>query len=393
MPESWAMKVAPSRLGYAADDIPGPVSIADGDVRLLIAPANYAGQGHAWARSAARLAGVSAVNLTVARTGDFGFLSDFTVPGPVFRWSQRWSRAHLDVLRERFSHVVIEAERSMLGVVHDHDLRREAAWLDGAGIARAYASHGSDLRLPSRHAALDPWSPFRDREWPLLETLERNAARNAAFLAEQGRPVFVPTPELLLDVADARWLPIVVDPSSWRLDTLPLQRRRPVVVHAPTSPQLKGTHLVEPTLRRLHDEGVISYRPVSGIPHRDMLALYASADVVLEQFRLGNYATTAIEAMAAGRLVIGHVSDQVRDVVRSSTGRELPVVEADPSALEAVLRDVAARPDEYAARAAGGPAFVDAVHDGRHSAEVLARFLSSPSGAGYDRPMRNEEGS
>jgi hypothetical protein len=91
------------------------------------------------------------------------------------------------------------------------------------------------------------------------------------------------------------------------------------------------------------------------------------------------YSVTAVEAMAAGRLVVGHVHDQVRDHVRGVTGLDVPVVEATPATLDEVLRDVTARRDHYRQIAGRGPAFVAAVHDGALSARVLAPFLGVPA--------------
>ncbi|WP_396656721.1 glycosyltransferase [Microbacterium sp.] len=374
LPESFAYRLAGARLGYDPADIPDPISIDRAPIRLLVAPANYAGQGHAWARSASRAPGVAAVNLDVVRPGGYSFPADFRVPQGVYAGSRSWSRAHLSALGDGFTHVLIEAELPILGAVLGHDLQREGRWLDDHGIARAYVSHGSDLRLPSRHAALDRWSPFRDPDWELVPVLERKARENAAFLRDQARPVFVPTPELLLDVPEATWLPIVVDPEQWAMSSAALRRSRPVVVHAPTNVTIKGTALVAPVLERLHDEGVIEYRAVPKVSHSAMPAVYEDADIVLEQFRLGTYATTAIEAMAAGRLVIGHVSEQVRAEAQRVARRELPILEGDPGCLEDVLRQVAADPEAYREQAESGKAYVAAVHDGSESARVVSAF-------------------
>jgi hypothetical protein len=53
----------------------------------------------------------------------------------------------------------------------------------------------------------------------------------------------------------------------------------------------------------------------------------------------------------------------------------VPVLEATPLTLEAVLRSVLADPAATADLAASGPEFVRELHDGRVSAGVLATFL------------------
>ncbi|MEK8228004.1 hypothetical protein NKG05_20815 [Oerskovia sp. M15] len=87
---------------------------------------------------------------------------------------------------------------------------------------------------------------------PVLEELTQT---NRQVLESLGLPVFVSTPDLLLDVPGATWCPVVVEPGTWRTEETPLHRARPLVVHAPSRAVIKGTALIEPVLRALHDEG------------------------------------------------------------------------------------------------------------------------------------------
>ncbi|TFV94948.1 hypothetical protein [Orlajensenia leifsoniae] len=377
LPEPIRVRLVPHTLGYRAADLPAAIRPPAGEVRLLIAPANYAGQGFEWARAAERLSGVGAANLVISRGIDRGFRADHRVAENVAVDSEWWYRRHAAAVLEGFTHVLVEAERPILGGYCAGDVRREAGELRAAGLVVGYVSHGSDLRLPSRHAAREEWSPFRDQDWPLLPVLEETARGNAAFLAEQDATVFVSTPELVLDHPGAIWLPVVVDPARWSNATPVLRGGIPVVMHAPTNSVIKGTELIEPTTRRLHDEGVIDYRRIEGVPASDMPATLAMSDIILEQFRLGIYSATAIEAMAGGRLVIGYLSEQVRDHVRNLTGLEVPIVQATIDTLDVVLRDVATHPERYRAVAERGPMFAAAVHDGALTASVLEPFLRS----------------
>ncbi|MGM7672157.1 hypothetical protein [Microbacterium sp. A93] len=309
--------------------------------------------------------------------GDYGFPADYTLPEKVFASSGDWGRRQRDAVAHGFTHVLVEAERSMFGVAFDGVLRREIAWLRSRGLCVALCSHGTDLRLPSRHAQIDEWSPFRDptldQNW--VRALEARTLRNRRMGESLGLPLFVTTPELLLDWPSARWLPVIVESERWRTENEPLRRKVPIVLHAPTNPLVKGTTLIEPVLERMAAEGLLDYQRIIKVPASEMPERFAAADIVLDQFAIGSYGTTSIEAMAAGRLVIAHLHDQVREHIRTVTGREVPIVEATPATLEHVLRDIIARPEHYREIARLGPGFADAVHDGRLSAEVLAPFL------------------
>jgi len=375
LPEPLRVRLLPPAFRYAPADVPPPVTPPEAPTRLFIGPANFAAQGHAWARAAERLPGVGAVAMQYRGAGDYGFPADYSVSEAIWTFSRRWGLAQRDAVGEGFTHVLIEAERSLFGAAFDKVVAREVAWLRARGIIVGMICHGTDVRLPSRHATLDEHSPFRDADPQWVAALEARARANQTILNRVGAPEFVSTPEMLLDRPGATWLPIVVDPARWETSSPVLANEIPVVLHAPTNPLVKGTHRVEPVVEALQAEGLLDYRRVIKVRASEMPALYADADIVLEQFALGMYSVTAVEAMAAGRLVVAHVHEQVRDVVRRQTGLEIPVVSATPDSLEAVLRDVAARPEHYRAIAASGPAFVRAVHDGAESARVLAPFL------------------
>ena len=243
------------------------------------------------------------------------------------------------------------------------------------GVSCGLLFHGSDIRSPARHAAGSPWSPFVGSS-RLVQKLEVEAGRNAALAAELGVPTFVSTPDLLRWLPGAVWCPVVIDPSLW-YSAVDQDGGRPVVVHAPSNPWIKGTPQIEPMLHRLSAEGVIEYRQLVGVPHEDMPSFYARADVVLDQFTLGSYGVAACEALASGRLVMGHVDRDTRAEVLNRTGLRLPVHEATVESLEGELRLFAAERSAFADVQSAGPGFVAAVHDGRHSAAALAPFLTA----------------
>lgn len=375
LPERARVRLAPAHARFGPDDVPPPPKVPATPVRLYVGPANYAGQGHAWARAAERLPGVGAVSMAAVRPGSFAFAVDDAVPEPVYSLSRGWQRERRALL-PRFTHVMVEAGRPLLGQLVRGGALAEARWLAERGVAVAIVCHGSEIRLPSRHREREPWSPFTP-DWELTAVLEERAARLARGLDRLGLPVLVSTPDLLLDVPAATWLPVVVDVERWAGagQRGVLEREVPVVVHAPSSSHVKGSELAEPVLESLAVRGLIEYRRVEGVPAGDMPRVYGEADVVLDQLRIGNYGVAACEAMAAGRVVVSHVSEVVREHAREAAGADLPILEATADSLEQVLLDVLADRDRARALAAQGPAFVRTLHDGTRSAEVLSPFL------------------
>ncbi|WP_136706716.1 glycosyltransferase family 4 protein [Agromyces sp. H66] len=375
LPEPVQMRLNPRKYGFRETDVPAPVQAPDTPIRLYIAPVNFAGQGYEWARAAERVPGVGAVDMQYRNADDLGFPSDYALPTIVFSRSRRWQRAQFEAVARGFTHVIIEAERPIFGTLFDGDVDLEVAALRDHGVSVAMLSHGSDLRLPSRHRQIDRWSPFVDEDWDLVDILEEQSAGHLRLLGRLGAPVFVSTPDLLLDWPTATWLPLVVPPEPWRGGPEPLARDVPIVVHAPSNARIKGSALIDGTMQSLHDRGLVEYRRIERVTASEMPALYRDADVVLEQFRIGTYSRAAVEAMCAGRVVVAHVHDQVREHVRTATGLDAPVVEATPDSLERLIRDLLDRRAHYREVARAGVEFAAAVHDGRLSAEVLRPFL------------------
>ncbi|NHC43836.1 hypothetical protein [Motilibacter aurantiacus] len=339
---------------------------------LLIGPANMAGQGWEWARAAERGLGVDAEVLTVTR-GNLAFVSDTRVSAQDFARNPAWQRGWTAHVLDTATHTLLEAGRPLLGTLHGRDFAADVDVLRSAGIAVGLVFHGSEIRDPRRHAELYAESPFRDPHAELTARLQRQVDELAPKVAAFDGPRFFSTPDLLDDVPGGLWLPVVIDTSVWAPQAEPLQRARPVVVHAPSNKALKGTARIEPVLAELEAEGLIEYRRLEGIPPEQMPAALADADVVLDHFVIGNYGVLTCQAMATGRVSVSHISDRVRSRVPSP----IPTIEATAGTLADVLRGICADRDAARATAAQGPAFVTEFHDGRYSAAVLAPFLGA----------------
>ena len=393
IPEPLLLRMLPADLRWdprgLAVAVAPPASVA-----LFVGPANSAGQGYQWAHAVGReFEQASAVSLGTIPRGarEALFPADVSVPLAATIFSRRWQRAQRRALASGFTHALIDSGRhpyrgAAAGSAADslHEVAR-------SGLSVAFLWHGSDIRLPSAHAQIERDSPFGPNgSYPKDQTarLERNAAANLKAVAESEFPVFVSTAGLL-DVPRAQWLPVVIDVSSWASPDAPLTSDRPIVAFAPSNPAMKGDPSIDAQLRALEERGLIKYRRVEGVPSDRMPELYRSSDIVLDQFRLGDYGVAACEAMAAGRVVVGHVSDEVRAHVRSATGRELPIVEARLGDVERTIRAVLDDRAGARAIAASGRTFVETVHDGRASARALATFLGVRAGR---RPSDGGEG-
>ena len=322
-PMSVPGRLAAKRFGKPAPDARiGVNSFGDKRVRVLIAPVNYSGQGFVWARALEHLrADVSAKNMAVEVLGGFSYESDLLVPPATYHNDANWQRRQLEAVAQA-THVLIEAEEPPFGRLFGRSVAAQTRELQRRGVSVAFLAHGTDVRLPSRHLKNDPLSPYRDPGM-YVPRAEQLASRNIALVQNSGRPAFVSTPDLLLDLPDALWCPVAVDLERW---ARPGRAARPSgaplrVAHAPSVAAMKGTHLMLPVLEKLQAEGVIEFHLFQGVPSAHMPAKFGGVDVVLDQFRVGSYGVAACEALAAGNVVVGHVSEQVRTSVHEKTGK------------------------------------------------------------------------
>lgn len=358
-----------------------PAPPAEAGPALLVAPANYAGQGAAWVRALGRHEGRPAANLHVVRAGaPFSFAADHPVT------EVEWP---LPAVRRRIAaeavgpatHVLVEALRPVLDLAGtatsawDFEAgARDVAALRHSGRTVAVLLHGSESRRPAEHAERYPHSPFRGRESQAdvarLVSATDTVHRLLGELPDV--PRFVSTPDMLDFVPGARWLPVVVRESAFEPGVAVLARRLPVVLHAPSSPLMKGSDVVDEVLGRLQEEGVVEYRRLREVPPALVADHVRDADLVVDQVALGNLGVLALEAMACGRVVLGHALPEVL----SRYGETVPLVVVDPVALREQVLGLLADREQVGRLAQAGPGFVRRHHDGARSAAVLASFLA-----------------
>lgn len=249
----------------------------------------------------------------------------------------------------------------------------EAQWWSRRGVTLGGVFHGSDIRQPSRHMQRLDSSYFRAFPADELAALERETSTRQIAVERLGIPLFVSTPDLLLDVPRAEWLPLVVDGASWACTAPALERRLPRVLHLPSKryPPVKGTAIIDPVLQRLRDQGAIEYLSPVSVPHVEMPGLVKSVDIVIDQILTGSYGVAAVESLAAGRLTVGYVAPDVRRAIIE----DVPIIDAPAEDFAHVMESLLDDIDAARSVAAAGPQFARRWHDGSRSAAVLGNFV------------------
>src|SRR5438067_12873937 len=139
----------------------------------------------------------------------------------------------------------------------------------------------------------------------------------------------------------------------------PSDSPRPVVVHAPSNREKKGTTDVIAVLERLPVELDI----VEGVPHEEARARYARADIVVDQLRAGWHGVFALESMALGKPVVTYLKPDVVERSAEGFGVRLPVVPATKETLVEALRPLVEQPALRREVGAQSRDYVEQVHD------------------------------
>jgi glycosyltransferase involved in cell wall biosynthesis len=110
------------------------------------------------------------------------------------------------------------------------------------------------------------------------------------------------------------------------------------VAHAPSKRAVKGTEAVIAAVDALRGRGApIELDLIEGGPNREARLRYATADVIVDQLKIGWYGMFAIESMALGKPVVVHLDEEAAAETEEAFGLELPLVRADEGNLENVL--------------------------------------------------------
>jgi len=343
--------------------------------RVGIGPANYASQANEWARALRERVRVDAESFSLP--GNSRRLPDrvlATSGRPEFRSSIE----EMEIVLTRYSHLLVDAYLDVLAGIVADDIGPEIEILRRNGTHLGLIAHGSEVRLPQRHMDRIPHSFFRDLPAEFIAAQTIQCSRNAATAAAFDGPIFVSTPDMVLDLPTATWLPLVIpEPQTWEIAPAFMHSGPLRVLHRPSrsDPPIKGSAYIIPVLEKLHAEGVIEMVQAPDLVAPEaMPILMSNTDILVDQIQSGSYGVVSVEAMWASRVVVGWMAPDVRALCPA----EVPVIDAAPQDFEAVIRDLVRDRDALPEMAEACRAYAHEFHDGRRSAEVLRAFVESP---------------
>ena len=139
----------------------------------------------------------------------------------------------------------------------------------------------------------------------------------------------------------------------------PSDAKRPLVVHAPSNREKKGTQHVIDACARLDVELDI----VEGVPHEVARERYARADIVVDQLNAAWHGVFSLESMALGKPVVTYLKEDVVERSAAGYGIRIPIVPATKETLVEALRPLVEQPALRREIGAQSRAYVEQVHD------------------------------
>jgi len=189
--------------------------------------------------------------------------------------------------------------------------------------------------------------------------------------------VFALNPELIHFVPDAEFVPYANVDIHEVAPVGPTGHDRPLIVHAPSSGDIKGTPRILAAMDELKKQYEFDFVLVENKTHAEAMELYKQADMAIDQVLSGWYGGFAVEMMAMGKPVACYIRDEDCSFVPEELMQDLPILKLNPNSLVKDLGDWLVRWQELAARGAASRAFVEKWHDPDVIAEKMAKYYAA----------------
>ncbi len=215
-------------------------------------------------------------------------------------------------------------------------------------VSQNYYTHRSDL-IKRRKVA--KFNKFADRVYSLNPDLLYLLDSSAKFL---------PYSHISLD--------------EWRISAA-TSNKIPVVLHAPSNREVKGTQFLLDAVKNLKKKGLeFEFILIEGMSNAEAREHYERADILVDQLLAGWYGGLAVELMALGKPVISYIRDQDLAFIPQEMRCELPIINANPTNIEDILGSwIANQKAALIERGLQSRAYVEKWHDPRKIAKEVCR--------------------
>ncbi|CAM3644206.1 glycosyltransferase family 4 protein [Marinicrinis lubricantis] len=246
---------------------------------------------------------------------------------------------------------------------------RDLPMLKDAGIKMVMHHRGNDVRFSDKARKGDSYSnpyAYTGSSFPDA-AIHHNLQQFSKYMSA----VIVQDYELYHYVKDyypkVHVLPRLIDTDKLKPIYPHSDLKKPLIVHAPTDREFKGSEFIEKAISDLKEKYSFEYVRIENKSHEEAKRLYREADLVIDQIRCGAFGNVSVEAMALGKPVVAYIRE---DLVDTYPGK-LPIVSANPDTIRRVLRRLIKNRDELHDIGRRGRKYVEK----HHRADIVAKQL------------------
>jgi len=114
---------------------------------------------------------------------------------------------------------------------------------------------------------------------------------------------------------------------------------KPVVLHAPSHREIKGTKYILAAVDRLRDEGIeFEFVLIEGMSNEEARVHYERADLLVDQLLAGWYGGLAVELMALGKPVMAYLREDDLGFIAEEMRHDLPIIQMTPDSIYSGLK-------------------------------------------------------
>lgn len=229
---------------------------------------------------------------------------------------------------------------------------------------------GNDVRTVKGALMMNPY-PI-----PPSYATDETIHENLTFLSKYMKHAIVQDYEIYPYVTDyyehVHVLPLVCDYQKFPYVYPSPDNLNPVIIHAPTNREFKGSYYIEKAVGELKLTHNFTYFAVENMSHQQAMKSYLNADIIVDQILCGTYGMLSVEAMAMGKVVVAYV----REDVKSKFPPDLPIVVANPDTIRDVLLHLLHNPELRHSIGKASRAYVEKYHSVEHVIPKLLEIYS-----------------
>ncbi|WP_315112787.1 glycosyltransferase [Clostridium intestinale] len=214
---------------------------------------------------------------------------------------------------------------------------------------------GSDVRMYSKALKISPFVKVKNNNEESIKRSLENAARyidHCIVDFELGEYV----KDFYKNVHYSR---VAIDLKNYEVASTQNKNTKMLIVHAPTSPEIKGTEFILHAIEVLKQDYEFDFKVVQNMSHKQATEIYKKADLIIDQLLIGSYGVLAVEAMAMGKPVICWISDFMKE----KYPKDLPIICANPKDIKSKLEYIIKNRDMLDVIGKRGRHYAEKYHD------------------------------